>query len=241
MLPPAASSPNGQQPDAGFAAIFDVDGTMVDNAPFHQAAWIELGKRRGKPITAEYYRTHIHARSNELTVRRLFGEDCSADFIAAISTEKEQLYRDLYAPKICEVAGLTDLLRVLWSRNIACAAASNSPAANVNMVLDLLRIRSFFRVVIDRQQVTRGKPHPDLLLAAAQGLGVPPRRCLVFEDSTAGFAAARNAHMPYIVITAGACLADLVEATDAKDVHADFTSVDPDRLVELMAVANVTE
>jgi beta-phosphoglucomutase len=209
---------------------------MVDNAPFHQAAWIELGKQRGKPITADYYRTRIHARSNELIVRSLFGEACSAEFIATISAEKERFYRDLYAPMIREVPGLTDLLRRLRRQNIACAAASNSPEANVSMVLDRLHIRSFFHVVIDREQVTRGKPHPDLFLTAARGLGFPPNRCLVFEDSAAGFAAARNARMPYIVITAGACSEELMEATDAKAVHADFTSLDPDRLIELMSV-----
>jgi HAD superfamily hydrolase (TIGR01509 family) len=229
------NSSSAQRPGAGFAVIFDVDGTMVDNAPFHQAAWIELGRRRGKPITAEYYRSHIHARSNELTVRALFGDDCSAEFVAEVSAEKEQLYRDLYAPEIHEVPGLTRLLEALRSRGIPCAAASNSPEANVSMVLDLLQIRSFFRVVIDRDQVTRGKPHPDLLLAAARGLGFPPQKCLVLEDSAPGFAAARHARMPYVVITAGACREELSEATDAISVHADFTSVDPDGLIDLMS------
>ena len=65
------------------------------------------------------------------------------------------------------------------------------------MVLGRLGIRPYFRVVIDRDQVTRGKPHPDLLLAAARRLGYPPEQCLIFEDSAPGFAAAREAPEPW--------------------------------------------
>ena len=225
------------QPDPGFAAVFDVDGTMVDNAAFHQAAWSELCRRHGKPITGEYYTTHIHARSNELIVPTLFGQGCSPDFIAEISREKERLYRDIYSPVIREVPGLTTLLAALQKRGVPCAAASNSPKANVDMVLDLLRIRPHFQVVVDREQVTRGKPHPDLLLAAARGLGFPPKKCIVFEDSAPGFAAADNAGMPYIAITAGACPEELKHATTAKATHADFTSVDPDSLSRIVRLA----
>ncbi len=237
MVPTTSNPPTARPPGAAFAVIFDVDGTMVDNAPFHQAAWIELGRRRGRPITAEYYQARIHARSNELIIRDLFGEDRSAEFVAGVSAEKEKIYRELYAPVICEVPGLTELLSGLQNRNIPCGAASNSPQANVNMVLDLLQIRSFFHVVIDRDQVTRGKPHPDLLLIAARGLGFPPGRCLVLEDSAPGFAAARNAGMPYVVVTAGACPEELCEAMDARAVHADFTSIDPDRLIDWLSAS----
>jgi HAD superfamily hydrolase (TIGR01509 family) len=220
-----------RQPGSGLAVVFDVDGTMVDNAAFHQAAWIEMCQRRGRPITAEYYTSHIHARSNELIVPALFGAGCSPEFIAQIGREKEQLYRDLYGPVIREIPGLTHLLTALQRRRVPCAAASNSPKANVDMVLDSLQIRPYFQVVIDRDQVTRGKPHPDLLLTAARELGFPPSNCVVFEDSAPGFAAADKAGMPYIAITAGACPAELKHAKTARAMHEDFASVDPDKLL----------
>jgi len=170
------------QTDAALAAIFDVDGTMVDNAAYHQAAWIELCQRLGKPITPAYYTTHIHARSNELIVTTLFGEDCSPKFIAQVSRQKEQLYRDLYRPVIREIPGLTNLLIALQARGVPCAAASNSPKANVDMVLDLLDIRKYLQAVVDRDQVARGKPHPDLLLTvfnSGKAAGVSTRAVFV--------------------------------------------------------------
>lgn len=213
-----------------FAAIFDIDGTMVDNAGFHEAAWIELSRRHGKLISAEFYRANIHARSNERNVPVLFGESCSPEFIGKISSEKEQIYRDMFRPAMEELPGLTGLLKALNDRSIPCAAASNSPKDNVDMVLDDLGIRKYFRAVVDRDQVDVGKPHPEIFLVAARKLGFPPDRCIVFEDSASGFAAADAANMPYVVITAGASPEDVKLAVNAKAMHRDFSTVAPDDL-----------
>ncbi|MHC4214445.1 MAG: HAD hydrolase-like protein, partial [Planctomycetota bacterium] len=62
------------QASANWGVIFDVDGTMVDNAQYHQGAWTELGVRYGKSITTEFYQEHIHAHTNDSIVRILFGD-----------------------------------------------------------------------------------------------------------------------------------------------------------------------
>jgi beta-phosphoglucomutase len=215
---------------APLAAIFDVDGTMVDNARYHERAWIELAARRGRPIDGGFYRERLHARTNDVIVRTLFGPGSPEDLIRTVGREKEALYRELFRPVMKETPGLTAFLEALAASGVPCGAASNSPRENVDMVLDGLGIRKFFRVAIDADQGLPGKPAPDVLLAVAGKLGVQPEECIVFEDSASGFAAAGNAGMPYVAVAHGAAEGDLARATGARAVWRDFRSIDPGAL-----------
>ena len=203
--------------------IFDLDGTMVNNSAYHRNAWFELCRRYGIALSTTDYYEKIHARSNDKIVPNLFGKEVDDAFIRRIQHEKETLYQDSFRPVMCETAGLTALLTELNNAGIPCAAASNSPKTNVDFVLDGLNLRRFFKNVIDRDQVAVGKPNPEMLLQSAAAMGLPPRRCLVFEDSASGFAAARNAGMPYIAIIGGTDPSELHEAYDAKMHCVDFT------------------
>lgn len=213
-----------------FGVIFDIDGTMVNNTPYHREAWFELCRRYAIPLDHQSYHEKIHARSNDKIVPNLFGDGVDAAFIDKIELEKEGIYRDSFRPVMQETPGLTTLLETLQNAQIPCAAASNSPKANVDFILDEMDLRRFFQAVTYRDLVNVGKPHPELLLMAAKGLGLPPERCLVFEDSASGFKAARAAGMPYIAITYGADPHELTEAHDAKAVSKDFTEIEVDSL-----------
>ena len=74
----------------------------------------------------------------------------------------------------------------------------------MNLVLDELGIRHYFASVITADDVSHGKPDPEIFLTSAARLGLPPQQCIVFEDSAPGFEAARRAGCPYIVIAIGA-------------------------------------
>ena len=216
-----------------WAVIFDLDGAMVDNALFHQNAWIELCKRHDIDITPEYYRTYIHAKCNERNVKTLFGDNVSDDLIGQISFEKETIYRDTYRPVIKEIFGLTALLEKLNAARVPIAVASNSPKANVDFVLDELDIRNFFDVILDRDQVTTGKPNPEGLLTVASQLNIPASACIVIEDSPSGFKAAQNADMPYVAIKAGSAQ-DWQQAQNAAAIYEDFTTIEPQTLLKLL-------
>lgn len=209
-----------------FAVIFDIDGTMVNNTPYHRQAWFDLCARYGIELDHQSYHEKIHARSNDKIVPNLFGPDVDAAFIRKIEVEKESLYRETFAPVMKETPGLTALLDKLRREEIPCAAASNSPIENVDFVLDNLGVRDYFRTVTYRDLVQVGKPNPELLLMTADGLGIEPQNCLVFEDSASGFKAARAAGMLYIAITYGADPHELTEAHDAAAIHNDFSSID---------------
>lgn len=214
--------------------IFDVDGTMVDNAAYHENAWVELGRRYGLGITSEFYRANIHSRSNDKNVQVLFADRATPEMIEVISEEKETIYRESFRPVIKEIAGLEDFLQALRAEGVRCAAASNSPRGNVDMVLDELDIRKYFDAVINRDMVSVGKPDPEIFLKAAHGMGIAASRCVVVEDSVSGFKAADNAAMAYIVITAGAEAEELQYATTARAMYEDYRTVSPASLAELV-------
>ncbi len=217
-----------------WGCIFDVDGTMVSNTAYHRKAWFDLCQRYDIPLTHESYHANVHARSNDKIVPNLFGRDVDEAFIRKIEREKEGLYQDLFGPQMRPVPGLVELLTALNEENIPCAAASNSPACNVDFVLDGLEIGRFFPVVFCRDDVDVGKPHPELFIKAAAGLNLPPDRCLVFEDSASGFIAARAAGMPCIAITTGGDPSELAEAHDVCLACEDFSTLTPKQLAVLM-------
>lgn len=219
---------NASTPEWG--VIFDMDGTMVDNLAYHEQAWLEFGRRHQLPITPDFYRAQLHSRSNDVIAHALLGPGVSPAQAQSLSEEKESIYRELYLPHVRENPGLSRLLDELMECGIPRAAASNSPRVNVELILKALGVRERFNAVVALTDVERGKPYPDLVLAAASELGLPASRCLVMEDSVSGFRAAEAAGAPYIVITIGADRADLKYATQARAVHHDFTDLNRERL-----------
>jgi len=179
-----------------WAVIFDVDGTMVNNIAYHQKAWIEFGRRNGITIDEDYYRRNIHSRGNNDIVRNNFPhliKEGSGKNGESVAAEKEMIYREMFRPVVTEIAGLRRLVEELHAAGVPMAAASNSPGGNVEMVLSELGIEKFFEVVIDCEQVRRGKPDPEIFLTAAEKMDIEPGRCVVVEDSISGFEAARRA------------------------------------------------
>jgi HAD superfamily hydrolase (TIGR01509 family) len=204
---------------------------MVANLPYHREAWMEYGRRHALPITADYYRDRIHSRANVQIVEHLAedfgwtppGRETAGD-------EKEAIYRDLYRPHLCEVPGVTRLIKELNARQIPCAAVSNSPRPNVDMVLGGLGLAQCFQVALTADGMKRGKPDPYAFLAAASQLGVPIWRCIVFEDSVSGFQAAERAGAPYIAVSAGAEPSALKHAGRALRIIDDFMEISTDML-----------
>ncbi len=213
--------------DTPWGVIFDVDGTMVDNVAFHEKAWLVFGERHNLPITPVFYRENMHSRSNDVIAKVLYGEEVSNAQAEAMNTEKESIYRELYRPHIKENPGLTPLLEALHREGVPCAAASNSPPENVEMILQALRVRHFFPVISALDGTILGKPHPDLLLRAAQEMALPIHRCVVLEDSLSGFEAADRAGAPFVVISCGANPASLLHTQNARAIHQDFTTLTP--------------
>ena len=112
--------------------------------------------------------------------------------LAALAEEKESIYREIYAPEIVPMPGLTDLLQRLRDAGIRCAVGSSGYKPNVDFVLEKCRIEPYFDARISGDMVSRCKPDPEIYLTAAAALGLTAAECVVFEDAPAGIEAARR-------------------------------------------------
>jgi HAD superfamily hydrolase (TIGR01509 family) len=181
------------------ALIFDMDGTVVDNMRYHEAAWGRLLTEHGLPFDADsFFKKTAGMASAEILVP-LF-PDADAARIDALGHDKEIYYREDYAPHVAPLAGLLALMARADAAKVPMALATAAPPGNVDLVLDKLKLRERFVTVVSPSQGFPGKPNPDLFLEAARRMGVPAADCLVFEDAPNGVEAARRAGMRAVAL-----------------------------------------
>lgn len=194
------------------AVLFDLDGTLVDNMPFHVEAWIETARDLGVALTADRVLHEFSGRRNDEILPRLLGRPVSADEVAALGAAKEARYRRAYAPHLALLPGADALLTALAARGIPCAIASAAPPENRAFVVEGLGLGARMQAVVGAEEVAHGKPAPDLFLEAARRLGAAPARTLVVEDARLGVQAGRAAGMPVLGITTSEPASELLKA-----------------------------
>jgi beta-phosphoglucomutase family hydrolase len=213
-----------------FAVLFDMDGVLVDNNPFHKKAYLEFCRRHGVSLTDAEFEKHLFGRTNRDVLRRLFGP-LSAARTRAYEREKERLYRRLYAPHIRPLKGVRRFLRALRTAGVPVALATSAPPENVRYTLSGTGLGRAFDAILDSRAVKKGKPDPEIYLKSARRLGVPPRRCVVIEDSLSGIRAARRARMPVVAVTTTHSRRELSRRADL--VVDDFSELDPAGMLRL--------
>ena len=182
--------------------LFDLDGTLVDNMMVHHRAWQRKLSDLGLEYTLDRVKAEIHGVNTEI-LERLFGDKYSPEERLAISREKEETYREIFAPELLDntVGGALDFIKHAFAEDVPMAIGTAGPEENAFFVIDALDIRSMMGHVVHSGMVTNGKPDPEVFRQAAEGIGVPLEDCLIFEDSVTGARAANNAGCPVVVLT----------------------------------------
>lgn len=181
-----------------------MDGTMVNNTPYHLQSWQALFKKYNLGhLAPETYYSEISGVPIMDTVKRLFGANLDDDQLKAIHLEKEEFYRELYGPYVTPINGLENFLIQLKDAGVKLAMASSATVSDIDFILDHIPVRQYFDVIIDGNRVSKGKPNPQIFLKAAADLHMQPEDCIVFEDSLAGIKAGNAAGMKVIGITTG--------------------------------------
>jgi beta-phosphoglucomutase len=184
------------------AAIFDMDGTLVDNMSFHSRALIEVTKRRlGIELSVERSEREFAGVKNAEILAIIAGRHVDATEAALWSEEKDARYRELYGPHLGLIRGARELLTRLRQAGLGVALASAAPIGNRDFVLDGLAVRCLFDQIVGQEDAARGKPAPDLFLVAASRLGLDPSVCVVFEDAVNGILGAQAAGMQAVGLT----------------------------------------
>ncbi|HRS18385.1 MAG TPA: HAD family phosphatase, partial [Bacteroidales bacterium] len=194
------------------ALVFDMDGTMIHNKDYHDAAWIEFCNRHSVTIDLDSFCKAYTGKTNEVILQMIFGKKMPKQQILEYETEKEQIYRDLYSPHFMLVSGLQTVLEKAKQKNFLIAIGTSAPVVNVDFVLSHGRIRHFFDVIVHSEMVTHGKPSPEIYLKVAELLQIQPEQCVCFEDSIAGISSATSAGMYTIGIATELSIADLLKA-----------------------------
>lgn len=180
-----------------------MDGTMIDNTPFHKKAWLEFCKKHGITLTEEEYHRKISGKRNDAILELLFGRKMAKKETELFEDEKEAIYRKIYGPHLQEVHGLKKILVRLQQAGLKIGVATTSPFKNRVFILETLELQDFFAVVAGPEHVKLGKPHPEIYFLAAEKMGVEPNQCLVFEDTPTGVKSAKSAGMTVVgVLTA---------------------------------------
>jgi len=205
------------------AVIFDWDGVVIDSSAQHERSWEILAQEISKPLPDGHFLLGF-GKKNALIIPEILGWATDPAAITALSNRKEEIYRELVqASGVHVLPGARELLTALRAAGIPRSIGSSTPRSNLDAILPVTGLADLFDAIACGDDVTHGKPAPDIFLLAAQKLHMPPADCLVIEDAHVGLEAARRAGMATLAVATTNPLADLQYADAAVESLASVT------------------
>lgn len=204
------------------AVIFDFNGTLFNDSQFHHEAWTRFATRYNIKLSPADFDNYIHGYTNKEILEFLFQRNPEKKELENLSEEKESIYRDICQSnmeKVILTPGAEEFLEYLSIQNIPRTIATASYLPNVELFFSLFHLNRWFsfELIIFDSGAYRGKPHPDLFLAAAEKICQPIEKCLIIEDSISGIQSAKNAGAGSIVA---------VDFTNTPDKFSEFDFID---------------
>jgi len=183
-------------------AIFDFNGTLFWDTPYHDRAFDIFLAKRGLHLTDEEKRVKIHGKGNPDIMRTIFGNQLTDQELEDLTQEKELIYRELCVDELKFADGAEDLFNFLASNNIPQTIATSAGIENVAFYFEHMGLNRWFSLdkVAYNDGTLRGKPEPDVFLAGAEKLGLKPSETVIFEDSVPGIISAEKAGAGLIYI-----------------------------------------
>lgn len=183
---------------AGWAALFDWDGVIIDSAKAHELSWEYLAKEVGHPLPSDHFLRGFGMR-NEVIFPEILQWSEDLGQIRIWSLRKEELYREVITRDgIRILPGVRTYLQSLLDAGIPAVVGTSTQRENVELIFESMNLGSFFQGVVSAEDVSRGKPEPEVFLKAAEIAGISPRNCVVFEDAIHGIQAAKAGGMSTI-------------------------------------------
>jgi beta-phosphoglucomutase len=214
--------------------IWDVDGTLVDTAELHFAAWVKLAAEMGRPFSRDDFAATFGRRNPEI-INFLFRREFTDADVALIGETKETYYRTEAEKGVKLLPGVGQLLDDLHALGVKQAVGSSAPRGNLDLILRITDSRRYFDAIVGMEDTTRGKPDPQVFLVAAEKLGVRPSRCVVLEDAVAGVEAAKAGGMKCVAVTfVGHHPAEKLKAAGADRLVRCFTEIIAPQIIALI-------
>lgn len=181
------------------AVIWDMDGVLVDTAEAHFQGWLKLFAELDRTLTKDEFLARFGMKSVDI-LRAVLG-DLPSDELGRLASRKEGYYREEIAGRVQLLPGADRILGALAVAGFCQALASSAPVINIRLILKTTGIGRFLDAVVSGDEVTAGKPDPEIFLEASRRLAVPAEKCVVVEDAIPGIQAARAAGMRCVAVT----------------------------------------
>src|SRR4051794_10728510 len=205
------------------ALIFDLDGTLVDTVYAHVFSWQKALQERGMAIDGWRIHRRIGMSGGLFTraVGRELGRELSDEEASELQEVHDRLYHELLpAEERRPLPGARELLKELRERDVTHGIATSGRRPSIDASLDSLEIPAE-TVVVERGDVARAKPEPDLFIECASRLDASPEECYVIGDAVWDLLAARRARMLSIELLSGGYGADELQSAGAFRVYRD--------------------
>ena len=207
-----------------YLAIFDHDGVLVDSLESHTQAWLDMGRREGLNLSPQFIH-ETFGMTNPSIFRRLLGDSVSDADLQRYSDLKESYYRDVARGKIHLMNGVRDVLDALTAHGVKLAIGSSGVLPNLELTVTECGLTGRFAAIASLEDITRGKPDPQVFLVAAKKAACSPARSVVFEDAPVGIQAAKAAGM-YAVGVMTTHPAEALRAAGADEVVENLVQYD---------------
>ena len=176
------------------AAIFDMDGVIIDSEPLHYRAYHQMFDEVGITVSTELYNSLTGQSTINLCalLKQKFNLSQSAEELAAI---KRKYYDIIFEndKSFDLIKGARALIENYYENGLTLVLASSATMASINRIFDRFNLNPYFKAKISGSELKASKPHPEIFIKAAHASGFEPEACLVIEDATNGIEAAKAA------------------------------------------------
>ena len=190
------------------AAIFDMDGTLIDSEPCHLQAWQEINRKYDMPLFTWDFIMSVGG----ISTLKICQKFCAMHHLKLdceqVAQDKKKLYKEKYMQQAPLFESMAELLKTAHNRGLKTAVATGSEMPETRFLLDKHKLTDFIDTIVTVDQVPNCKPAPDTYLIAASRLNTDPKKCIVFEDTVVGLAGIKAAGMIAVQVAHGEFISD---------------------------------
>ncbi|NHJ86492.1 MAG: HAD family phosphatase [Asgard group archaeon] len=182
--------------------VFDLDGTLVNTLDCHIEAFLELFKELGIAIPYIEIVQNMGRTPKDILLTLIPEIVSQNNKLEIYADRKEELLTKLLE-NVPVINGAIEILSYLKEINVKMCLASSTPMYNVSKMLEKAKIKEYFEAVVTGEDITIGKPNPEVFLIAAKKINAKPESCIIIGDSPHDIEAGKNARMKAIAVATG--------------------------------------
>jgi len=200
------------------AAIFDVDGTLVDSVDLHASAWKEALARFGHHVTFAQARSQIGKGGDQL-IPVFLSRSEQEDHGAEMAAWRGKLFKSKYLSLVRPFSAVPELLRRVRDSGITVAVASSAKASELEVYLEIARVKHLIDVATSSEDAEQSKPAPDIFQATLERLGIKGQEAVAIGDTPYDAEAAGNAGIATIGMLCGGFTEDELRKSGCAAVY----------------------